>query len=175
MHGKHGSWSRTFHRLAWCLKRPKPKREAFSSSPVIRAICCLLISLRMLVRGRHVRTVCVSGSRAQCCWTQQGEGLSAFRDCWGANAFLQAAPEVSKPAGCFIPLEQHDQSLFKICCVCHFILVIYSLPVLQNTSFSLRLLSLEMHVSTLSAVPDTAHYLSYFLSLCSVTAPLVCA
>lgn len=45
-----------------------------------------------------------------------------------------------------------------------------SLPVLRNTSFSLRLLPPEIHVSSLSAVPDAAH----FLSLSAALQPLWC-
>lgn len=47
-----------------------------------------------------------------------------------------------------------------------------SLPVPQNTSFSLRLLPPEIHVSSSSAVPDARPIFSH---VCSVTAPLVCA
>lgn len=49
-----------------------------------------------------------------------------------------------------------------------------SLPVLRNTSFSLRLLPPEIHVSSLFAVPDAAHYSSDFLSLSSALQPLWC-
>lgn len=120
-------------------------------------------------------TTCTYGvcQRKPCTVLLNSMGGRGFRDCWGANAFLQTAPEVSKPAGCFIPLEQHDQSLFQICCVC-----VSYLPrclsskthlsawdcFLQRSMFPVRLLFLTLPVTR----PIFSH-------VCSVTAPLVCA
>lgn len=105
-----------------------------------------------------------------------GEGLHAFRDCWGANAFLQAAPEVSKPAGCFIPLEQHDQSLFQICCVCHFVSVIYLTACPPKHIFQPEIASSRDACFQFVCCSWLCPLLALFsLTVCSVTAPLVCA